>query len=51
MGGICYNKAEEVYSPRLNSEQYHMDTIQENYPDTYDFLCSIQRGLSDIEDF
>lgn len=35
----------------VNDAQYHIDTIRSNYPDTYDFLCSLRDELSDIVDY
>ena len=40
-----------LYSDLLFDEQYHIDTIKTRYPDTYDFLCSVRDGLSDISDY
>lgn len=39
------------YFNLLNDEQYHWDTIQEDYPDTYSFLLSLQNRLAYIADF
>lgn len=41
----------KYYQNLLADEQYHMDKIKECFPDTYDFLCSIRDGLSDISDY
>ena len=45
--------AEEIalIEARLTDEQYHIDTIRQDYPDTYNFMCSLQNGLADIEDY
>lgn len=44
---VTYNTFFEL----VNDEQYHIDTIRSNYPDTYDFLCSLRDILSDMEDY
>ena len=36
---------------RLNDEEYYISTIRASYPDTYDFLCSLRDGLSDMGDY
>ena len=32
----------------LESEQYHWDTLRTQYPDSYNFLLSLQDGLANI---
>ena len=39
---------QEHYSKLLNDEQYHMDSIKEHYPDTYNFLLSLQDRLANM---
>lgn len=41
----------QYYTNLMNDEQYHIDTIRQNYPDTYDFLYSLRDGKADIEDY
>ena len=36
------------YLDLINNEQYHYDTIKSNYPDTYDFLMSLNDRLLTI---
>lgn len=36
---------------RLADEQYHIDVIRQNYRDTYNFMCSLQDELGDIEEY
>ena len=35
------------YYDLLADEQYHLDTVM-SYPDTYNFMCSVRDGRSDI---
>ena len=37
-----------IYRNLLNDEEYHWDTIQNSYPDTYDFLISLQNKLANL---
>ena len=38
----------QYYLDLINDEQYHWDTIKSNYPDTYDFLKSLNDGLANM---
>lgn len=39
------------YNNLLNDEGYHWDTIQTSYPDTYNFLISLENGLANIGEY
>ena len=39
------------YTELMNDEQYHWDTIKDSYPDTYDFLKSLQNRQPSITDY
>lgn len=41
----------QFYQNLLLDEQYHIDLIRESYPDTYNFMCSVRDGLSDLADY
>ena len=41
----------DIFFDLVNDEKYHMDTLRDRYPDTYDFLCSLRDGLSNLEDY
>lgn len=41
----------QYYQGLLEDEQYHIDIIKVSYPDTYNFLCSIRDGLSDMGEY
>lgn len=38
----------KYYQDLLNDNQYHWDTIKKSYPDTYNFLYSLKKGLANI---
>lgn len=39
------------YMSQLNSEKFHWDRIREDYPDTYNFLKSLDNGLPHIRNY
>ena len=39
------------YSNLLNDEEYHWNTISAQYPDTYDFLKSLNDSLSSMANY
>lgn len=39
------------YASLLDDEEYHWNTIRSFYPDTYDFLLSLQNHLANMEDY
>lgn len=39
------------YINLINNEQYHWDTISASYPDTYNFLLSLQNGEAHIVEY
>lgn len=41
----------KYYLDLINDEQYHYDTIKSRYPDTYDFLKSLNDGLSEMKHY
>ena len=41
----------QAYLDLINNEQYHYDTIKDNYPDTYNFLKSLEAHLGSIRNF
>ena len=49
---VAYQQGDFVsysyYSNLLNDEEYHWHTIQNLYPDTYNFLISLQTHLANL---
>lgn len=41
----------QYYSNLLNNEEYHWNTISTQYPDTYNFLRSLNDGLSNMANY
>ena len=41
----------EYYISLMENEEYHWDQIQELYPDTYNFLMSLEDNLSNMGDY
>lgn len=39
------------YLNLINDEKYHFDTIKSRYPDTYDFLKSLDDCLSELSHY
>lgn len=39
------------YTSLLTDEQYHVDILIADYPDTYNFLCSLRDCLADVGDY
>ena len=43
--------ASNYYFSLINDEQHHWDTISSKYPDTYNFLKSVENGLQHIRNY
>ena len=46
-----YYESAEYYRNLLDDEEYHFEKIQEEYPDTYNFLMSLEDNLANIGEY